>query len=319
MKTFDYRRAWHEVAKPAYLILPADVRQLLADVTEQAKDLHQLPDCSMPWPEDSDLRARFDRIPAEWLALAARAIYFVGHWRPADADLAEIPRNGETWKFAHYADQSLRERLGLPPRGSNGRYGSGCHSGVEIHQGTIRVYYSSPDCWLWDEVAPATQEGLRFAHARAADITQAITAFTTRRETDNAAYARMETIKTDRRAWDARWLTLIDTEKYMVEESEIVKAAESPYHTAKRLAAKRAEIVKRTADKIAALKINEAGTLWLIDHGLETDNAIYYAHTGRWCFGWRTALTPSAISKWLDVLAEFPYDYDIKGYTPQKV
>lgn len=54
------------------------------------------------------------------------------------------------------------------------------------------------------------------------------------------------------------------------------------------------------------------GMLWLLDHGLRTDNVIYYNHTGRFCFGWRTPLSGELLSRTLDILAEFPFDYDIK-------
>mgnify|MGYP001604796628 CR=1 FL=1 len=129
MKQFDYARAWAEVARSKYDSLPADVRQLFIDTAWITKDLRQLPDCSMPWPDADmegsyngrELRGRFDKIPAEWLALASCVIHDFGHWRPTGVSLPpaedQAIRQGGHWHFSHYADQSLRGRLGLAESG----------------------------------------------------------------------------------------------------------------------------------------------------------------------------------------------------------
>lgn len=55
------------------------------------------------------------------------------------------------------------------------------------------------------------------------------------------------------------------------------------------------------------------GLLWLMDHGVSIDNVIYYSHTDMFCFGWRgDGLARSVISALLDLLTEFPYEYEIK-------
>lgn len=55
------------------------------------------------------------------------------------------------------------------------------------------------------------------------------------------------------------------------------------------------------------------GKMWLMDHGINTANAIFYNHTGRWCFGWRdNGLDAELVSTLLDVISEFPFPYDIK-------
>jgi hypothetical protein len=110
---------------------------------------------------------------------------------------------------------------------------------------------------------------------------------------------------------------LTNTERYMVEESEIIKAANDPqaFNPEK----EKARVLARAAKARAVLEVETAGYVWLLDHGCRIDNAIFYSHTGRWCFGWYRDLTPAAISQWLEVLTEFPYAYDIKGYTPAEV
>ena len=54
------------------------------------------------------------------------------------------------------------------------------------------------------------------------------------------------------------------------------------------------------------------GMIWLLDHGLKIENAIYYDHTDRFSFGWRKALSEGEVSALVDVLVEFPFDYDLK-------
>jgi hypothetical protein len=55
------------------------------------------------------------------------------------------------------------------------------------------------------------------------------------------------------------------------------------------------------------------GFLWLLGKGFSVDNVIFYSHTGRFCFGWREPLDAGVKSDLLNVLSEFPFDYDLKG------
>jgi len=54
------------------------------------------------------------------------------------------------------------------------------------------------------------------------------------------------------------------------------------------------------------------GFLWLLKNNINTENCIYYSHTGRFCFGWRNTIDSDVKSELLDLLCEFPFDYDIK-------
>jgi len=54
------------------------------------------------------------------------------------------------------------------------------------------------------------------------------------------------------------------------------------------------------------------GLIWLLDHDVNINNVIYYGHTGRFGFGWRTPVSADVKSALLDILCEFPFDYDIK-------
>lgn len=51
--------------------------------------------------------------------------------------------------------------------------------------------------------------------------------------------------------------------------------------------------------------------IWLLDHGLPLDNVIYYSHTDKFGFGWRSPVSPEVKSKILDLMSEFPFNYEI--------
>ena len=78
MRSFDYKRAWREVAEPAVLNLPQNVRDLYIRTVGVAAGLHQLPNLDMPWPNADGFKTAFEEIPLEWLSVGARAIYFYG-------------------------------------------------------------------------------------------------------------------------------------------------------------------------------------------------------------------------------------------------
>lgn len=98
------------------------------------------------------------------------------------------------------------------------------------------------------------------------------------------------------------------------ETAELVAVIEPARAEAKkaRLAKTRADLIESTDKEITDARTELAVKLWLLDHGQEIDNVIYYNHTGRFCFGWRNPLTPAEHSALCDLLCEFPYDYDLK-------
>lgn len=55
------------------------------------------------------------------------------------------------------------------------------------------------------------------------------------------------------------------------------------------------------------------GKLWLLEHCPQVyRNAIYYPHTDRYCFGWRSPIDAELLDELLNVISEFPFEYDIK-------
>jgi hypothetical protein len=60
----------------------------------------------------------------------------------------------------------------------------------------------------------------------------------------------------------------------------------------------------------AAVETEYRGFLWLWEHSVNLENVIYYSHTGKFSFGWREPLSEAVKSRLLDLLCEFPYEYE---------
>lgn len=74
----------------------------------------------------------------------------------------------------------------------------------------------------------------------------------------------------------------------------------------------REDAIKKYEATIEKAMIERDGVLWLLNRGVNTENCIYYSHTKRFCFGWRNPLSGDVLSHLLDILCEFPFDYEIK-------
>lgn len=79
----------------------------------------------------------------------------------------------------------------------------------------------------------------------------------------------------------------------------------------KRIAQARADIAGKFATATRDAKTEHDGMLWLMDHGVKTDNVIFYTHTGRFGFGWRKPVDAEILSGLLDIISEFAFAYDI--------
>jgi hypothetical protein len=322
MKTFDFETAWKEQAQPQFNTLPDNLRSLYSRVIDECGDIAQGKNLDMPWPVHGEksvgyfqhltLRELFDKIPAELLAVASRVIHDYGHWYPG----GNTDRVGGSWKFSNYADQSLALRINetLSPHWPTG--GNGIS--FRIHEGFIRAQCSTPDSWTWQEICLATLENWEKLKAvpRGAMLQPSPTG-TRRARSDWETFSELfpaycEALKAATRSADPVH-GLLDTDRYMVDESEIAaRKAAALAATPGRLDALKAELLADYNRAVEKLTIEYRGKLWLLEHGIDTGNAIYYSHTGRWCFGWYKPLTEALKSSLLDVLTEFPYDYDLK-------
>lgn len=121
-----------------------------------------------------------------------------------------------------------------------------------------------------------------------------------------------------------RMVSIVDTDKPRAPLTEAEKAHLLPIYKdaqlhgnterdKKRIAQARERIEKDYRETIEKATIEHDGLVWLMDHGIRPNNAIYYSHTGRWCFGWRDeGLDSDLVGELLDVISEFPFPYDIK-------
>lgn len=74
----------------------------------------------------------------------------------------------------------------------------------------------------------------------------------------------------------------------------------------------RARVIEKAQEETENATTERDGMLWLWDKGLDLDNVIFYGHTRKFSFGWRSPLAESVASKLLDVLTEFPFEYELK-------
>jgi hypothetical protein len=79
-----------------------------------------------------------------------------------------------------------------------------------------------------------------------------------------------------------------------------------------RITAQRVSLAADYNKAIHEAKTKRDGFLWLMDRGINTENVIYYAHTDKFSFGWRNPISAAVASELLDILPEFPFDYEIK-------
>lgn len=79
-----------------------------------------------------------------------------------------------------------------------------------------------------------------------------------------------------------------------------------------RIAKARADLLATRDSVILHANREFNGFTWLMDNGVNTENCIYYKHTGVFSFGWRNPVDSVLLSSLLDVITEFPYAYEIK-------
>lgn len=79
-----------------------------------------------------------------------------------------------------------------------------------------------------------------------------------------------------------------------------------------RLAKQRTDMLAKRNQAIKKATIEYDGLTWLLDHGIKIDNCIYYDHINRFSFGWRSPVSDSVKNAILEVVSEFPFNYEIK-------
>lgn len=74
----------------------------------------------------------------------------------------------------------------------------------------------------------------------------------------------------------------------------------------------RAEVTAEFEKDSRLARTEYEGRIWLLDHGVNLENCIFYTHTGRFGFGWRTPYGAKAAQAMREALAGFPFAFDIQ-------
>lgn len=78
-------------------------------------------------------------------------------------------------------------------------------------------------------------------------------------------------------------------------------------------AKKRQQIIDHADSTIRKETIKRDGLLWLFDRELDIENVIYYDHRQIFTFGWRKKVSDAERDRILDVISEFPFEYEIRA------
>lgn len=156
--TFNYVKAWLELAWPAAKGLSDHMKQLFYDSTILTQNYRQEgSDLTIPYPPG--FLERFQVFSLGDLEKAARCLYCYGHWSPFGTSSKYA---GGTWKFSNLVDQYLRKEL-LETEKRDGkllRVSPNHKMYARIHEGVLRICYEGEsreeDYWVWDEMGPAS-------------------------------------------------------------------------------------------------------------------------------------------------------------------
>lgn len=74
----------------------------------------------------------------------------------------------------------------------------------------------------------------------------------------------------------------------------------------------RAEVAEEYEKDTKLARMEYEGKVWLLDHGVNLENVIFYNHTARFSFGWRNAYGKAAAEAMRNAIQGFPFAYDIK-------
>jgi hypothetical protein len=255
---FNYQKAYCTQAVPAFNKLPKHVKEAHAKLLPLVGDLQQGRDLDIPL--NDKITRILEKLETEEIAKLSRVSYFVGHWHPGLLPTLFSNTKGESWKVSNCCDQLLRQRLNTP------------HN-IQIHEGKLRVTFSSLDCWLWEEFALATEENLKTFKRCKLSFGE---------ETLNTSAKALKDVIGD--LWGCP-----DKEK----DNALYK---------KYLKLRREDQEKKIAAdferKIEGLKKDQEAAQKEIDfllmcNGADVpiDNVIYYKHTDTFCFGWRESIS----------------------------
>lgn len=161
MTEFDFKKAWKETILPKWEDMDYSLKLAIFQASEIVKERPQRKkDLNIEYTPD--LKKLFENFKIDALAESSHIVYFLGHWFPYEIPLDEFSKaynlgnllTHSTWKVSNILDQILAERLGIENRPEKHPSCQFFYNGV--HQGKLRVAYSSLKLWTWVEVCWAT-------------------------------------------------------------------------------------------------------------------------------------------------------------------
>jgi hypothetical protein len=278
MTGFNYEKAYCVQALPAFLSLNKRQREVHEKLRPLVKDLHQ-EKVSLSIPLSDEMKSIMEDLTCQELAELSRASYFVGHWKPSLMPDVFDNQLGKSWKIANVIDQILRLRLGT-------------HYKIQVHEGKLRVTYSSIDCWLWEEFGLATEKNLNLFKNCGLEFSES---------TLNENAKKLTEMCGD--LWpDVD--TMPNNEAY---ENLLIIKKEKALETLKEQHAQKLLDIEKDIENS---KIELSAFKWLISHDVPINNCIYYSHTGKFSFGWRERILDVEKADLIQKLGEFPYDWE---------
>jgi len=280
MNDFNYEKAWFVLAKPTFLNLNTAQLNAHSKVRALIGELNQ--DTGLNIPLTPAIESILDELQTKELAELSNCSMFVGHWQPGKVESLFDNQRGESWKVTNVCDQILRKRL----------YGESGKHRTEIHDGKLRVTFSSRECWLWDEFALATKENLQIFKDCGLPFGE-----DTLQESASKLKAQINDLWGDVDTFpdNKDYKNFLENKKKW--ELEKIKIQ------------KRKKILDLVQDIKNAEKELKAFT-WLIENNVDYDNCILYNHSDTFSFGWRDLLSTEEREILTKQLKDFPYKWE---------
>ena len=275
---FNYQKAYFTLALPAFNNLNKRQKQAHKKIMELTKDLTQARDLNIPL--NAEMEDILNGLTCLEVAEISNASYFIGNWKPSLTE--SIFSSEETpWKVSNVCDQILRKRLIFP------------HN-VQIHEGKLRVTFSSKYCWTWEEFGLATQENL--------DIFKNCNLAFGENSLENSA-DKLKSICGD--LWQ-------DVEKVPDNKEYLVYKERQKEQKLIKLKEQQQQKLKMIKNDIKNSKIELKAFEWLVKNDINIDNCIFYRHKNIFCFGWRNPLSLGEREVLKNKLEGFEYKYEFK-------
>ena len=280
MKNYNYQKAWFVQIKPEWDSL--NTQQLNAHSKVRALIGESGQDSNGNIPLTPAIEEILGELSNNELAKLSRVSYNIGHFCPPYKQPPFDNKRGESWKVTNYIDQILRKRFDLPYR-------------MNVNDGLFVMMYNGVHDFYRDHICCATDKNLQIILN--CGLNFGIDSF----------WNSIDVLKKQINDLWGDPNELPDNQEYSeylyLLKVEALKAVKRDH----------LKTIERLKQEVENAKLELEAFTWLIEHNIETENCIYYRHADIFCFGWREPVTEKEKSSLLDILVEFPYNYEIKG------